>query len=328
MHHRSIPSWLSGLLQSAPPLVALVALLFATGQLRVILLVLASVGIAVSLVFTLSGLFRPISVDRPTPSIDPESREPQAFLDAFDEVMSSARPARPARFSKGVVLDGERMSGVLYELRLFLVRALVDLKWYQWRREDEGKDPVGDWLERILDDLGGSIDRLEDLVDNGLPVPFRAGVVRLDAQRVSAAAEPLRRWLASYAKELAAYQSLYPGQRERAIQIQEEQRTIWTRRLTSSPTFSARPKVVPLRDQVSIVPSAVEAITHRMRLALARERRIAEPAELEREIDKLDALVREAKAGPFTDEVRIDRQALDDIVDDMLAKLGELIRED
>src|SRR5437763_17209871 len=44
-------------------------------------------------------------------------------------------------------------------------------------------------------------------------------------------------------------------------------------------------------------------------------------------IDKLDDLVHQAKAVPLTDQVRIDREEIDDILDQMRASIPEEIKQ-
>jgi hypothetical protein len=241
-------------------------------------------------------------------------RDPLVLLDALDELV---RSSRPIRFTSQLMLDRDQAYAILDELRGAIIAPIREVSWYRLKREEEHAEPLG---SAQAPDVLDAINNLDDLVRKSLPVPLSASNVRVTKERLSDAVDALRAWIVPVAKEIADYRSLYPEVEEQRLAAEQREPSELLKLIDEVDGLVLAAKPIPLTLQMRLDPAPVTAVTARMRTALFRD--VDKPSELQALIDKLDDLVQHAHPVLFTKQVRIDPEAMFDILDEMRAALG------
>ena len=137
---------------------------------------------------------------------------------------------------------------------------------------------------------------------------------------MSDAVEPLRRWWVPFAKEIVDYQSLYPELREQMLEGERVEPTGLLKLIEELDDLVFAAKEIPLTGEKRLDPTELNAVVAQVPSLLFRD--IEEPAALQGLVDQLNDLMRNAKAVPFTDQVRIDGERVFDLLDQMRIELG------
>lgn len=219
--------------------------------------------------------------------------------------------AQPIRFTSQVSVDPDEVYDVLDSIRAALPRSIIELRWYQQRREELGDPPLGTSLDGPLDVLDG-VDVLDELVRKARPLPTSTRV-RVSQERLSAGVDRVRSWIDPFVRELVEYRRLYPEAKSELDEARNREPSELVRLITELDTVFLDAKPIPLTFEKRIDRSVVLDLINKIRAAGARDG--TDSPAFRAALDHLDHTVKTARKVPFTNQIRLDFSTCGDLID-------------